>query len=89
MVTIQISELVAERLTEIAEQENRSVNEVAETILEQYIRVSQPNEVKARPGSGAAFLQAALAADIHTGEHDVASHSREILDNEMSARRDD
>ena len=84
MVTIQISEQVAERLTEIAEQENRSVDEVAETILGQFILTPHKGDVQARPGSGAAFLQAALAANIHTGESDTASRSREILDNELS-----
>ncbi len=84
MVTIQISERVAERLTEIAEQENRSVDEVAETILGQFVMPTQKGVIKARPGSGAALLQAALAADIHIEESDIASRSREILDNGLA-----
>lgn len=84
MVTIHISEQLAKRLTEIAKDERQSVDEIAASILEQYISLTQTDVGQPRPGSGGALLRAALAADIHTGEQEVASRSREILDNEFA-----
>jgi predicted transcriptional regulator len=82
MVAINIPDKLARRLTEIAQQENRSLDEVASSILEEHV-AQAVDEV--RPGSPEAFIKYALAADIHTGERDVADRSREILDTEFPA----
>ncbi len=82
MVAINIPDKLVRQLTEIAHKENRSLDEVVSSILEEH--VTQVVE-DVRPGSPEAFIKYALAADIHTGEADVADRSREILDREFPA----
>lgn len=80
MVTIQISESLAQQLEAIARQENRSVDDVAAEILEHHL--SDVTTDAAPPGTLAALIQAAKAADLHSGYTDTAERSREILNAE-------
>lgn len=80
MTTIQISSKLAEKLNRLAERERKSVDELAETILERQMMLLNPDD-KPRPGSGAALLKSALESDIHAG--DLAGNSREILETEF------
>ena len=80
MTTIHISPQLADQLNRLAAREQKTVDEMAEAILErQMILLNLPD--KPRPGSGAALLKSALEADIHAG--DLAGKSREILENEF------
>ena len=77
MTTIHISPQLADKLNRLAEREQKTVDEMAETMLEsEMLRRNLPD--KPRPGSGAALLKSALEADIHAG--DLAGKSREILE---------
>ncbi len=82
MTTIHISPELAEKLNRLAERERKTVDEMAEAILaKQVILLSLPD--KPRPGSGAALLKSALAANINSGYSDTAERSREILNNDF------
>ncbi len=79
MTTIHISSELAGKLNRLAEHEQKTVDEMAEAILEgQMTLLSLPD--KPRPGSGAALLKSALEADIHAG--DLVGNSRELLEHE-------
>ncbi len=89
MVNLTFSDDVAEQLRELAAREGRSVDDVVRDMMKQYLPARETNgseeqeEAEAPPGSTAAFIKAALAANIRTGERDIASRSREILDKEF------
>lgn len=89
MVSLTFSEELAEQLRRLAQREGRSVEEVVRDMIEHYPPAHDSNvdkeqgEEETPPGSTAAFIKAALAANIRTGERDVASRSREILDKEF------
>ena len=80
MTTIHISPQLADKLNRLAEREQKTVDEMAEAILERQMTLLNLPD-KPRPGSGAALLKSALEADIHAG--DLAGKSREILENEF------
>ena len=80
MTIIHISPQLADKLNRLAEREQKTVDEMAETILERQMMLLNLTD-KPRPGSGAALLKSALEADIHAG--DLAGKSREILKNEF------
>jgi hypothetical protein len=79
MVTIQISESLAQQPEAIARQENRSVDDVAADILEHHLSDVTTDEP---PGTLAALIQAAKEAGLHSGYTDTAERSREILNQE-------
>ena len=85
MTTIHISEELADKLNRWAESLQKTVDEMAETILEremvEHEMMLRSLPENPRPGSGAALLKSALEADIHAG--DLAGKSREILENEF------
>jgi hypothetical protein len=89
MVTLTFSDELAEQLRELAAREGRSVEDVVRDMIEHYPPARNSDEDKeqeeeeAPPGSTAAFIKAALAADIHLEDDDLASRSREILDTEF------
>lgn len=75
MTHIEISEQVLERLREVAEQQNLAVEEIAETILNEWAQAYI--EPEADP-----LLMIAEAADklgLRSEEGNIASRSREIL----------
>jgi hypothetical protein len=76
MTTIHISSALADKLNRLAEREQKTVDEMAEVILEGQMALLNLTD-KPRPGSGAALLKSALEADIHAC--DLAGNSREIL----------
>ena len=79
MVTVQISDTLAEKLARIAERDQLSLDTVVENFLERHVEDSnQP----APPGTLAALLQAADEADLYSGYTDAADRSREILHTE-------
>lgn len=86
---LTFSDEVAERLRALAAREGRSVDEVVRDMMKQYTPAQQDEvpqekvEDEPRPGSGAALLKSALAANIRTGHRDTAERSREILDTEF------
>jgi len=80
MTTIHISPQLADKLNRLAEREQKTVDEMAEAILERQMMLLNITD-KPRPGSGAALLKSALEADIHAG--DLAGNSREILEKEF------
>lgn len=70
------------KLREYARRENRSVEEVLESLLEKY---GEPEAEEAPPGSLALLAQKALEADIRSGKPvNTAANSREILHNEYA-----
>lgn len=70
------------KLREYARRENRSVEEVLESMLEKY---GEPDAEEALPGSLALLAQKAIEADIRSGKPvDTAARSREILHNEYA-----
>jgi hypothetical protein len=80
---------IADKLRNLAERQGRTAESVVEEMLQQYPSAQETNggevsDEEAPPGSVAAFLRAALAADIHLEEDDLASRSREILDTEFA-----
>lgn len=79
MVMIQISESLAQKLTQIAERDHQSLDEVVETLLEQ--QVAETN-LPAPMGTLAALIQAADETDLQSGFSDTADRSREILNSE-------
>ena len=79
MVMIQISESLAQKLTQIAERDHQSLDEVVETLLEQQVAETNP---PALMGTLAALIQAADEADLQSGLSDTADRSREILNSE-------
>ena len=88
MVTIQISEDLAQLLAEIARAENRSIDDVAASILEHHISEHAELTIldeNAPPGSLAALLKVANEANIASGYTSTAERSREILNNEYPA----
>jgi hypothetical protein len=76
MVMVQISEPLAQKLTQIAERDHQSLDEVVETLLEQQVAEVNP---AAPSGTLAALIQAANEADLQSGLSDTAERSREIL----------
>ena len=76
---IQISESLAQKLTQIAERDHQSLDEVVETLLEQ--QVAETN-LPAPMATLAALIQAADEADLQSGFSDTADRSREILNSE-------
>ena len=84
MAQIQISQTLADRLAKIAARKQRSLDELVEEILETHIPESSGGDEvdDAPPGSAAALIQAALAANIRSGYTDTAERSREILETE-------
>jgi hypothetical protein len=80
MTTIHISPQLADKLNRLAEREQKTVDEMAEAILERQMTLLNLTD-KPRPGSGAALLKSALESDIHAG--DLAGKSREMLENEF------
>ncbi len=86
MVMIEISKQVAAKLERIAAREHKTLNEVAETVLDKNLTdegIPPPVEGDIQPGTGAALLKAIREANIRGGEPDVAARSREILDKEF------
>jgi hypothetical protein len=87
MVTITIPDKLARRLESIAQQENRSIDDVAASILEKHMPVAPPlaesdDDEEAPPGSLAALIKAADEADIRSDYTDTAERGREILNTE-------
>jgi hypothetical protein len=81
MADLILSGEIADKLRDLAQRKGRTVEDVVEDMLEHY---PPAQEDEATPsGSMAAFMKAALAADIHLEEDDLASRSREILDTEF------
>jgi hypothetical protein len=80
MTTIHISPQLADKLNRLAEREQKTVDEMAEAILEHQMTLLNLTD-KPRLGSGAALLKSALEADIHAG--DLAGKSREILEKDF------
>lgn len=77
------NERLAWRLFDIAQRENRSVEAVIETLVEE--RYPQATGDKPAPGSFAALAEAARRANIHSPHPvDTSSRSREILENEYA-----
>ncbi len=76
MVMVQISEPLAQKLTQIAERDHQSLDEVVETLLAQ--QVSEVNSA-VRPGTLAALIQAADESNLVSDFDDTAERSREIL----------
>ena len=76
MVMVHISEPLAQKLTQIAERDHQSLDEVVETLLEQQVAEVNP---AAPSGTLAAFIQAANETDLQSGLSDTADRSREIL----------
>ena len=77
------NERLAWKLFEIARRENRSVDDIIETLVEEHY----PNETdkKPVPGSFAALAESARRANIRSPYPvDTSSHSREILENEYA-----
>lgn len=79
MVTVRISDTLAEKLARIAKRDQLSLDTVVENLLEQQV---QDPDAPAPPGTLAALLQAADEADLHSGYTDTADRSREILNTE-------
>lgn len=66
------------KLREYACRENRSVEEVLESLLEKYAEPDS-EEAKPKPGSFAALAESALRANIGSGKRvDTSARSREI-----------
>jgi hypothetical protein len=82
MVTIDISEALAERLHDAARKRNTPVEELIETLLGQLEEDEADQPLQAPPGTLAALAESARRANIRTGETDVAERSREILEQE-------
>lgn len=86
MTMIHISSQLANKLSRIAQRDNKSLDEVAQLLLEnQTAAMEFPLEADAEvePGTGAALLKAAQNAHFRSGRHDVSSRSRDILDHEI------
>jgi plasmid stability protein len=79
MATVRISESLFKRLQDRAERENRSVDDIAEAILEQQVAYEY------RPERDPLLLIAAAAeeAGIHSEKGDIAERSRELLTGEI------
>lgn len=73
MVMVHISEPLAQKLTQIAERDQQSLDEVVEILLGRQVADIAP------PGTLAALIQAADEADLQSGFSDTADRSREIL----------
>jgi hypothetical protein len=86
MVTVHISEQLAARLTKRAAEERRSLDEVVEHSLEQTTSHhgvgNDQYDLKSLPGTLAALVEVANNTYFHSGQSDVADHSREILNTE-------
>lgn len=89
MVTIHIPEQLARQLESIAQQENRSINDVAASILEMHMpeipSAAENDDDEAPPGSLAALIKAADEANFYGEDTGIADRSREILDTEFAA----
>lgn len=69
MVMVQISEPLAQKLSQIAKRDHQSLDEVVELLLEQ--QVAEGNSVIPR-GTLAALIDAADNADLQSGFTDTA-----------------
>jgi hypothetical protein len=76
MVMVYISEPLAQKLTQIAERDHQSLDEVVETLLEQQVADVDP---VAPLGTLAALIQAADEANLQSTADDTSERSREIL----------
>lgn len=77
------NERLARRLFDIAHRENRSVDDIIETLVDEHY----PNDTadKPAPGSFAALAESARRANIRSPYPvDTSSRSREILENEYA-----
>ncbi len=90
MADLILSGEIADKLRDLAKRKGRTVEDVVEDMMEHYPPaqedevLQEKGDADAPPGSAAAFIKAALAADIHLEEDDLASRSREILDTEFT-----
>ena len=78
---VHISELLAEKLTQIAERDHQSLDEVVEILLEQQVAEVNPT---LPPGTLAALIEAADKANLQSGFSDTADLSREILNTDYA-----
>lgn len=76
MVMVHISEPLAQKLTQIAERDHQSLDEVVETLLEQQVAEV---DLVAPFGTLAALIQAADESDLQSDFNDTSDRSREIL----------
>lgn len=79
---------IADRLREIAERDNRSVEDVIANLLEQFelqhTDTPDPNETEVPPRSLAAFEKVAREMRFKTDQSDISERSREILNTEYA-----
>lgn len=80
MSDLIINDPLAQRLRSLAEREHRSVDEVLETLLDQYPADQDQNEEDDNPLL--TMLRLAEAAKLTFTENDVVDRSREILNTE-------
>jgi hypothetical protein len=73
-------EQLASKLFDIARHEQRSVEEVLQTLIAEHYG----SDESPFPGSSAELAQSALNADIHSEPRDTSSRSREILQTEYA-----
>jgi hypothetical protein len=79
MANLIIDDALARQLQEIARRENRSVDEVLESLLAQYT----PNQGdKSSPDPLLMMADAARKFGLRSGRSDISSRSREILSSE-------
>lgn len=88
MTDFTISDELAEQLKEIAQRENRSIDEIFEDALREYADTHVETSVDDEPLTEAVngFLAIAQAADElgeRSKEGDISERSREILDNDF------
>jgi hypothetical protein len=84
--TMDIRDDLAKRLHELAQQQNRSVDEVLEELLSPYQSQSLSAENSDIPpqGTAARMIYEAQRAGFRSGQTDTAERSREILHNEFA-----
>ncbi len=80
---------IADRLREIAERDNRSVEDVIANLLEQFelqhTDTPDPNETEVPPaGTLAALAKVAREVRFKTDQSDISERSREILNTEYA-----
>lgn len=90
MTDLTFSDDLVEQLRELAAREGHSIEDVVRDMMNYYPPAQESDvdgeqdDAEAPPGSAAAFIKAALAANIYLEEDDLASRSREILDTEFT-----
>jgi hypothetical protein len=86
MTHIEISEVLAEQLKDIAQQENQSIDDLIAQWIKQHrgqsAAVSEYEAYNLEKDSLSSLANLALEADIRTGEINISERSREILTNE-------